>query len=56
MLRLVLNIKGIKEDSYTKAKSIMQELDRSGDGRISKAEFIAGCTKDTKLRSLFSPF
>lgn len=56
MLKLLLNIKGVKEDPYIKAKNIMKELDRSGDGKISKAEFIAGCTKDAKLRSLFSPF
>jgi Ca2+-binding EF-hand superfamily protein len=56
MLRLVLNMKGINEDPYAKAKSIMAQLDRSGDGKISKQEFIAGCTRDAKLRSLFSPF
>ena len=56
MLRLVLNMKGIKEDPYNKARYIMDKLDRSGDGKISKAEFIAGCTADSSMRSLFSPF
>ena len=56
MLKLVFNIKGIKDDPYTKAISIINTLDRSKDGKVSKAEFIAGLTKDTQLRSLFSPF
>lgn len=56
MLKLLFNIKGIKEDPYKKAVAIMNALDRSKDGKVSKPEFIAGCTKDTQLRSLFSPF
>lgn len=56
MLRLLMNIKGMKDDPYVKARKIMDSLDRSHDGKISKQEFIAGCTKDAELRSLFSPF
>jgi Ca2+-binding EF-hand superfamily protein len=55
MIKLLFNMKGIKEDPYAKAKSIMEQLDRGKDNKISKQEFIAGCTKDAKLRSLFSP-
>jgi Ca2+-binding EF-hand superfamily protein len=56
MLKLLYGVKGVKEDAYSKGISIMNVLDRSKDGKISKAEFIAGCSKDTQLKSLFSPF
>ncbi len=56
MLKLVCNMKGLRDDPDEKAESIMYALDRSRDGRISRHEFIAGCTRDQRLRSIFSPF
>lgn len=56
MMKLVFNMKGINEDPYDKSRKVMEALDRSNDGKISKQEFIAGCTRDPKVRSLFSPF
>lgn len=56
MLKLVLNMKGIKEDPYSLSRKIMEAWDRSHDGKISKPEFIAGCTNDAKMRALFAPF
>lgn len=56
MMKLVLNMKSIKEDPREISKRIMNALDRSRDGKISKHEFIAGCTKDNNMLSIFSPF
>ena len=56
-LRLIFAMKGIKgEDPHRKMRSIFETLDRSIDGRLSRQEFIAGCTRDENLRNLFSPF
>jgi Ca2+-binding EF-hand superfamily protein len=56
MLRLVFNMKGITLNPYEQADGIMQMLDRSQDGRISRQEFIAGCSSNPKIRNIFSPF
>lgn len=56
MLRLVLNMKNIDDDPYLLAKKIFDDIDRSKDGRITRHEFIAGCTKYEKYRNLFAPF
>jgi Ca2+-binding EF-hand superfamily protein len=56
MLRLVFNMKCIKEDPYKKAEIIFSKVDRSQDGRLTKQEFIAGCTSDESLRKLLAPF
>ena len=56
VLKLVFAIKNIKEDPYQKSKKIFELMDRSKDNRITKEEFIAGCTKDETLRELFAPF
>ncbi len=56
MLKLVLSIKNINEDAYQRARKIFELMDRSNDNRISKQEFIAGCTKDQETRELFAPF
>lgn len=55
MLRLVFSMKNIKDDPYDKARKIFDQLDRSHDGRVTKLEFIAGCTKDETLRALLAP-
>ncbi len=49
-------MKGIRMDPYEQAESIMKTLDRSQDGRISRQEFIAGCSRNEKIRNYFSPF
>lgn len=56
MLRLLFNMKNIKGDPYEKAKEIFSKIDRSNDYRLTKQEFIAGCTKDEQIRQLFAPF
>jgi Ca2+-binding EF-hand superfamily protein len=56
MLRLVFNMKNIKQDPYEKSREIMNIMDRSRDGRITKQEFIAACTRNENLRYLFAPF
>ena len=56
MLKLVLSIKNIKEDPREKTREIFLRIDRSKDGKISRQEFIAGCTQDEKLRNLLAPF
>ena len=57
MLKLVFGIKNITaEDPYTRARQIFELMDRSKDNRITKQEFIAGCTRDQATRDLFAPF
>jgi neuronal calcium sensor 1 len=56
MLRLVFDMKGVKEDPWIKAKEIIDKIDRSKDGKLSRQEFIAGLTANPELRSLFSPY
>lgn len=56
MLKLVFIMKSIKEDAWIKSREIIDKIDRSNDGKISRQEFIAGLTTDVKLRSLFSPY
>ena len=38
------------------AEQCMRELDTSNDGRVSKAEFIEGLSKNYSMRALLSPF
>ena len=57
MIRLLMNMKNItNEDPYDKANKIFAQFDKNNDGKVTKAEFIAVCTKDKYLRDLFSPF
>lgn len=56
MLTLLFSIKGISEDPYAKTNAIFGEFDRSRDGKISRQEFIAGCTRDETMRKLFAPY
>ena len=56
MLKLVVGMKGLNEDVYDLSRKIISSVDRNGDNRISKQEFIAACTKDQKLRNLFAPY
>jgi Ca2+-binding EF-hand superfamily protein len=56
VLKLVFSFKNIQGDAVLKTKEIFGEIDRNKDGRLSRSEFIAGCTRDEKLRNLLSPF
>ncbi|RNA32884.1 neuronal calcium sensor 2 [Brachionus plicatilis] len=56
MLRLVFSMKSINDDPYLASKQIFDDIDRSKDGRLTRQEFIAGCTKYEKYRNLFAPF
>lgn len=56
MIKLLYTLKGIEGDSYEKTNSIFADIDRSADGKISRQEFIAGCTRDQSLQALFAPF
>ena len=47
--RQVVNASKIAEECF-------RELDTSGDGKISKDEFIEGLSKNYSLRSYMSPF
>ncbi|CAF0786426.1 unnamed protein product [Brachionus calyciflorus] len=56
MLRLVFSMKNIKEDPYAYSRKIFNDMDRGKDGRLTRQEFITGCTKSEEYRNLFSPF
>ena len=57
MLKLIFVMKFIEEkDAFSRAFYIMKDADKSLDGRISKQEFIAACSRDTALRELLAPF
>ncbi|CAF5215252.1 unnamed protein product, partial [Rotaria magnacalcarata] len=42
-------------DPKKRAAIIIQKLDVSGDKKLSKAEFIAGCKNDAVIRKLLAP-
>lgn len=56
MLKLLYSLKGISDDPFEKTKAIFSDIDRSSDEKISRQEFIAGCTRDKNLQALFAPF
>jgi Ca2+-binding EF-hand superfamily protein len=56
MLKLIFSIKKLNIDAYKKGLEIFQLMDRSKDNRITKQEFISGCTKDQSIRDLLTPF
>ena len=56
-LRLIFAMKGINEsDANERTRRIFAFVDRNTDGRISKQEFVAGCTRDETIRQLLAPF
>lgn len=56
MIGLLFALKGVTADPYETTKAVFGQFDRSNDGKISRQEFIAACTRDDTLRQLFSPF
>ena len=44
------------QNSQQLAEECMEQLDNSGDGLISREEFISGLLKNYSLRALMSPF
>ena len=45
-----------KEQSLSLAQMCLNQLDKSGDGKISKQEFISGLLENYSIRILMSPF
>lgn len=45
-----------KDHSYSLAQLCLKQLDVSGDGKISKEEFVSGLLKNYSIRILMSPF
>jgi Ca2+-binding EF-hand superfamily protein len=56
VLKLVFSFKNVQGDVVLKTKEIFNEIDRNKDGKLSRCEFIAGCTQNEKLRNLLAPF
>ena len=45
-----------KEHSLALAQLCLKQLDKSGDGTISKEEFVSGLLENYSIRILMSPF
>ena len=56
VIKLILGMKQIRGNVNEIVKWIYKKVDRNADGRLTKNDFIALCTQDTYLRTLFSPF
>jgi Ca2+-binding EF-hand superfamily protein len=56
LLKIVYGFKNIVGDPTVRAREIFAQIDRNKDGKLSRSEFIAGCTQDEKLRKLLAPF
>ena len=42
-------------DPVERAKAIFKLMDRDGDGRVSREEFISTCAADPKILNLLTP-
>ena len=56
MLRLIFSMKNIKDDPYAVSRKIFEDMDRGKDGKLTRQEFIAGCTRSEEYKNLFAPF
>ncbi|CAF3873815.1 unnamed protein product, partial [Rotaria sp. Silwood1] len=60
MITALYQLNGVADNSgpnnpKTRAAEILAALDVSGDRKLSKHEFIAGCKNDPHLRQLLAP-
>jgi Ca2+-binding EF-hand superfamily protein len=56
MIKLLVQMKHLNTDAYKLAFDAMDKADLNLDGRLSKKEFIAACTKHKSLENLFLHF